>query len=311
MNNKYKIILLTLIILIGCNPAFALNQKRGDSFNSASDVHWEEIQMRFKGICICPRPPPVFEEEGEVWEYWEPFLVEGTVSEPYYSPYQGSYIGSPSIDELGGTNSSSDAANVTNEYTFAQAHAWLFTMMYYQPCEHRDYGMWMTEHDSMWQDDEMSAIITPESAGYANKAAVLACMADAAAVNLGYTLDFMPQCIGSGGMSYPMTGRVQDDNIVQANNTAASRLLYKLNRLFLICDPADNPCGCNYTPIWTKSHYKVHVIRPGDRRPAYPVGKAAKFYDSGLNPAYQGAKGSNDEFLWMFYRKQLCCTCCE
>ncbi|HHL34378.1 MAG TPA: hypothetical protein ENJ30_08475, partial [Desulfobulbaceae bacterium] len=247
---------------------------------------------------------------GEVWEYWEAFLAEDTISEAYYSPYQGDYIGEASIDELGGKNNSADAANVTDESTFSQAHAWMYPMSY-GPCKHKDYGMWMTENDSMWQDDETSIIITPEAAAYANKAAVLTCMADAAAVNLGYTLDFMPQCIGSSGMAYPMNGHSDNDNIVQANNLAASRLIYKLCRLFLICDPADNPCGCNYTPVWTKSHYKMHVVRPADRSPAYPVGKAAKFYDSGLNTPYEGAKGSNDEFLWIVYRKQLCCTCCE
>lgn len=306
-----KSLLVTLIILIGCNPSFALNQKSGDSFNAASDVHWEEIQLRFKGICICPRPPPIFYEEGEIWEYWEPFLVEGTVSEAFYSPYQGDYMGSASIDELGGKNNSADSSNSTNESTFTQAHAWLYPMMY-GLCKHKDYGMWMTEYDSMWQNDKTSIIITPEAAGFANKVSQMACMTDAFAVNtFNSSVSLMPWCIGSSGSVYPMTGHVDNDNIVQANNTAASRLLYKLNRIFMICDPADNPCGCNYTPIWIKHHYKVHVIRPGDRRPAYPLGKAAKFYDSGLNPPYQGEKGSNDEFLWMFYRKQMCCTCCE
>lgn len=275
-----------------------------------SDVHWEEIQLRFKGICICPRPPPVFVEEGIIWEYWEPFLVVDTVSEAFYSPFRGGYIGTASLEELGGKNKSSDAVDIANESTFAQAHAWLYPM-FYGFCKHKDYGMWMTEYDSLWQNDMASMVITPEAAAYANKAMVMACTADAVAVNLGYTLDFMPWCIGSSGMSYPMTGHVDNDNIVQANNTVASRLIYKLNRVFMICDPADNPCGCFYTPVWIKSHYKMHVIRPDDRSPAYPVGKAAKFYDSGLNPPYQGAKGSNDEFLWMVYRKQMCCTCCE
>ncbi len=34
-----------------------------------------------------------------------------------------------------------------------------------------------------------------------------------------------------------MTGHVDNDNIVQANATAAYRMLYKLNRIGLICDP--------------------------------------------------------------------------
>jgi conjugal transfer pilus assembly protein TraU len=301
-----KVLLMTALFLLFFSTARA---KSGEPFNVLSDVHWEEIDLTFKGICICPRPPPVFYETGEIWEYWEPFLVEGTVSQAHYSAFRGSGGGSPT-DELGGKNSSADAANITNESTFAQGHAYLFPMMY-GFCKHQDYGIWLTEYDAMWQNDELSAVITPEAALYASKTMQMACMADAAAVNLGYPLDFMPWCIGSGGSAYPMTGHVADDNIVQANNTIASRLLYKLNRLFMICDPADNLCGCDYTPVWIKSHYKMHVVRPGDRSPAWPVGKAAKFYDSGLNPPYQGEKGANDEFLWVVYRKQKCCTCCD
>jgi conjugal transfer pilus assembly protein TraU len=54
----------------------------------------------------------------------------------------------------------------------------------------------------------------------------------------------------------------------------------------------------------------MNVARP-DVRGVHPIGRAAKFYDSGLNPPYMGVLGSNDEFLWVVYRKQRCCTCCE
>lgn len=283
--------------------------KSGEAFNLITDVHWEEIDFKIEGICICPRPPPVFFETGLIVSYWEPFLLEDTVSVAFYSAMLGISIGSSVIDELGGKNKSSDAAEIANESTFAQAHGWLIPMLPY-PCNRNDYGMWMTEYDAMWQNDELSAIIHPEAALYANKEMQMACMADAAAVNVGWPLDIMPWCVGSGGSAYPMTGHVDNDNIVQANSTVAARLIYKLNRIMLICDPADNLCGCNYTPVWIKSHYKLHTARPDDRS-THPIGKSAKFYDSGLNPPYTGAKGSNDEFLWIVYRKQKCCTCCQ
>ena len=307
--NKKSLLLvwITLFSLLSGSIAFG---KSGDSFNPITDVHWEEIEFQVEGICICPRPPPVFFEIGIIVSYWEPFLLEDTVSVANYSAMQGTSLGSSLLDELGGKNKSSDAVDIANESTFAQGHAYLIPLLTY-PCSRSDYGMWWSEFDPMWQSDELSAIIHPEAALYANKAMQMACMADAAAVNLGYPLDYMPWCIGSGGSAYPMTGHVDNDNIVQANNTAASRLLYKLNRIMMICDPADNLCGCNYTPVWIKSHYKMHTARPANRSPAYPVGKAAKFYDSGLNPPYMGEQGSNDEFLWVVYRKQKCCTCCQ
>ncbi len=179
-------------------------------------------------------------------------------------------------------------------------------------------------------------IIHPEAALYANPVTQMACMADAAATNLGNTLDIMPWCIGSGGSSYPMTGTIQNDEITQANNSAAARLIYKLNRIFMICDPAESLCGCRYTPVWIKSHYKTHVVRytpvwikshykthvvrPGSRSPAWPFGVTSTYYNSGLNvplagggnvPLAGGGLGANDQYLWTIYRRQLCCTCCD
>jgi len=65
-----KVLLMTTLFLLFFSTARA---KSGEPFNVLSDVHWEEIDLTFKGICICPRPPPVFYEIGEIWEYWEPF----------------------------------------------------------------------------------------------------------------------------------------------------------------------------------------------------------------------------------------------
>ena len=303
---------IMIVVLLFCAATAFAGTKSGEGF-STSDVHYEEVQMEFVGICICPRPPPVFYEEGEVWRYWEPFLVIDTVSDAYYSPYNGDYTEDSSLTDLDGKNNSADGANSTNESTFAQAHGYLLQLMY-GPCSRHDYGFWKTESDSMWQSDELSAVITPEASMYANVAMQMDCMLDATATNLGAPLDVMPWCIGSSGSSYPMTGHVDNDNIVQANNTVASRLIYKLNRLFMICDPAMSLCGCMYTPVWVKSHYKMHVVRPGDRSPAWPMGVSSKFYEANLTPAYppyRGEKGSSDEFMWVVYRQQICCTCCD
>ncbi|MBA3006324.1 MAG: TraU family protein [Proteobacteria bacterium] len=307
--NKY---LLALVLLFAATPAFALF-KSGDSFNEASDVNWGDIEFMFLGICICPRPPPIFYEEGEIYQYWDPSIFIDTVSMANYSAFTGSggEENTGGIDDiLGGKNKSSDAVSIADESTFFQAHAFIFSLMDEMDlCVNDDIGAWWTEFDSMWQSDELVVTITPEVALFANKAMQLLCMTDAAAVNLGFPLDFMTWCIGSSGSTYPVSGHVDNDNIVQASNTVASRLIFKLNRLFMLCDPAPI-CGCEYTPIWTKSHYKMHTARPG-LRATWPIGKAAKFYDSGLNPPYEGEKGSNDEFLWVVFRKVLCCTCCE
>jgi len=313
---KARAVITLVMAWLFCTGGPALG-KGGVPFDPITDVHWGEIEFAIVGVCFCPKlegfPPKIVMVPGLVLEYWEPFLLEETVSTPFYSPMLGEATATALLDELGGKNNSSNSVESANESTFTQAHAYLAPITGLIPmlCSSWDYGAWVSEFDPTWQSDELAAIITPEAALYANPVMQMACMADAAAVNIGWPLDDMPWCIGSSGSSYPMTGHVDNDNLIQANNTAASRLIYKLNRIGMICDPADNPCGCNHTPVWIKSHYKMHVVRPDNRSPAYPVGKAAEFYGAGLNPPYMGAMGSSDEFLWLVYRRQMCCTCCD
>lgn len=304
--------LIYLTILLLMTLSSKAWSKDGEPFNPLSDIHYNEIQLTFVSLCICPRPPPVFYEVGEIWSYWEPFLAIDTVTTPFYSPFFGMPTGGSFIDELGGKNASQDAVSIANESTYAQAHSYPLPLLDSFLCHRYDYPLWMTEYDSQWQFDELSMLIHPEAALYANLYMQMTCIADAASTNVGLPLDAMPWCIASGGSAYPMTGHVDNDNIVQANNTAAARLIYKLNRVFMICDPSLNLCGCTPTPVWLKSNYKMHVVRPGVRAPAWPMGVNAAYYNSGLNAAFVGGGlGPNDEFLWTMYRRQLCCTCCQ
>ncbi len=301
-----RILLLAFLLLTRGIPAAS---KAGVPFNPL-DIHWTEIEFKFYGICVCPAPPPIFVTYGLIFSYWEPFLYIDTVKTANYSPFLGFYAGPPLLKMLGGKNQSSSSNEVANDATFAQSHAFMFSMLP-APCRSINFGGWWTELDPLWQSDELSAIITPEAALVANPVMQMACIADATATNFNHPLDFMPWCIGSGGSTYPMTGTVGDENYIQANNTVGGRMLAKLNRMLMICDPELTLCGCVRTPTWIKSHYKTHPVRPGHKSPAYPFGKASKFYDTGLNIPYYNALGPSDEFLWVVYRKQSCCTCCD
>ena len=296
-----------LIFLAVAWQAFA-----AQGFNASSDVDWSEIDFKIDGICECDDP---YDPVGVKFEYWEPFLVIDTSATAYYSAYEGGTSGSGSggagIGSFfeGGKNKSQDTQD-PGESTFAQAHGFL-AMLMVPLCSRYDYGEWWSESDSMWQSDLLTATIEPEAALFANSVSQLACIADATAVNVGFPLDALFWCVGSGGSAYPLTGRVADDNIVQANSTIAAKLIYKLCRLLMICDPAMlNGCGCSPTPVWVKSHYKMRVVRPA-RAGTYPLGKSALIYGANINTPFEGTLGPEDQFMWVVYRKKICCTCCD
>lgn len=309
---KNKIILFFFALLMLPAPAHAI-LKSGPPFNPILDIRWEEIELEFLGLCICPAPPPIFYSVGFIWSYWEPFMTIDTVNTPWYSPMLG-FGGIEGVNIIAGKNSSSDPTTPASESTFVQAHAFplpsFLSLIPFLFCARWDYlNIWWNEFDPTWQNDELAQILTPEAALFAMLPMQLLCMADSVSTNLGFPLDFMPWCIGSSGSTYPITGHVDNDNIVQANNTAAARLIFKLNRQFQLCDPFPI-CGCMFTPVWFKSHYKMHTARPGIRS-AWPMGQISKFYDTHLNVPYFSEIGPSDEFLWVIFRKQICCTCCE
>ena len=209
-----------LVLCLLLTPLQSL-AKSGTSFNPITDIDWGEIDFTIEGVCFCPRPPPVFMETGIIVSYWEPFLLLDTSSIAFYSAMMGKSVGGTLTDELGGKNKSSDAVDIANESTFAQSHAFLLPLMA-GICDRNDYGTWWSEYDAMWQNDELAALLTPEVSLYANKAMVMACMADAIAANAGWPLDAMPWCVGSGGSAYPMTGHVDNDKPMPPAPTGCS-----------------------------------------------------------------------------------------
>ena len=91
---------------------------------------------------------------------------------------------------------------------------------------------WTSELDPAWLDDELSFLLNPEAALFANLPAQAACAADCAASSAGLPLDPLFWCAGCQGGMYPLTGNVAAHvGGVQASLLAAQRLVYRLHRL--------------------------------------------------------------------------------
>jgi len=129
-------------------------------------------------------------------------------------------------------------------------------------------------------------------------------VADSVASNAGLPLSSLFWCMGSGGSAYPLTGHVNDDNYVQANNSIAARMIYKLGREGLLWDTATNLCAKVPSPIWVKSHYRLQITKPVRGFQCIPIGRSSLIWGIAKNPPTM--KGDN--FLWMIFRKRACCA---
>ena len=67
---------------------------------------------------------------------------------------------------------------------------------------------WVSELDPAWRDDELSFLLNPEAALFADLPAQAACAADCAAASAGLPLDPLYWCAGCQGAMYPLTGNV-------------------------------------------------------------------------------------------------------
>ena len=299
---RIKRFILAVIIFMTVYPSIG---RAALPFNPITDIDYGELDYRITGICICVHRWSI--SIGVIFEYWEPFALIDTSHEAYYSATIGTSVGS--MPSLNGDNNSQTGSS-PNDENFAQAHAFLITIIPNFICRRRDWGTWWTEVDSTWQTDSLSILLTPEAALVANFASQMACSADAIGANAGHSVDSLYWCVGSGGSTFPVTGHVHADDIIQANSTAAARLIFKLSRQRMICDTVPR-CGCRRYMTWIKSHYKMAAVRPSVRD-VYSIGRSAVTYGAGLDaPMVGGSYGPQDEFLWVVYRKQVCCTCCE
>lgn len=342
------ITLFTGLLLFAAPLSTEADMKSGDFINPITDVAWHEIfPIKIGGVEVYgsdnydnsdPASDPVcycmyewfynVTRFGVPMSMWEPARMIETVATPYYFPFIGTKYdfmgdgdtggGAVPYGYLSGKNAEMDPASQEMS-SFAQAHYWIFPVWailgLFTDSQCVDGGnidlAYMTELDSLWQDAQATAVIQPEAITFANRVAQLACIADSVAVNVWAPIDALFWCIGSSGSSYPLTGHVGNENLIQANAAIAARLLYKLHRQFLVCDHGVDLCYCMPMPIWRKSNYKLHAVRPAVRNTAYPIGKSQFFYGAGLNPANpagKGSRGSVDEFLWMLFRKRACCA---
>jgi len=337
---KTKIILIILVELIAFMAPLGVLAKSGRVLNFAKDINWGEIfPMKIAGMevtsgdqydggnmsetegegsmdCECPLFVLNRKRKGVPFGMWVPDKFIETVHTPYYSPMMGDYIaeGAGVAFNVGMSDSTGTGGRNPQNEMFQNAHVWTnaawkilgsqFTDQCFKDSETNFDLAYMTELDSMWADDAETMILQPEVLLFATVPGQLACVVDAAATILQNPIKYLHWCVASGGSIFPLTGNTDDANLVQGNSTIAAKMIFKMYRMGLWCDPAQTLCFCVNTVIWDKTHLKIHNARPKVRTKAWPVGTTQFFYSKGLNT--QG-RNPADEFLWVIFRKFTCC----
>ena len=168
---------------------------------------------------------------------------------------------------------------------------------------------WTSELDPAWLDDELSFLLNPEAALFANLPAQAACAADCAAASAGLPLDPMFWCAGCQGGMYPLTGNVAAHvGGVQASLLAAQRLVYRLHRAGIAWGTSGSAALCaRYPmPIMRKSQYRWQMTQPvpatSPLTGCNPTGRSSVLWES-----LRELPVSGESFGYLLWRKRSCC----
>ena len=168
---------------------------------------------------------------------------------------------------------------------------------------------WVSELDPAWRDDELSFLLNPEAALFADLPAQAACAADCAAASAGLPIDPLYWCAGCQGAMYPLTGNVGAHvGGVQASLLAAQRLVFRLHRTLLAWGTSGSAalCGRYPMPIMKKSQYRWQMTQPVPATSALtgcnPTGRSTVLWESLRELPVAG-----ENFGYLLWRKRNCC----
>lgn len=329
---RYISCFLVFVLTMTNMPLDALANCAEDSFDLMNGIVWDGIypikiagaevmsgsevnnvpDMADDTICMCPAPPPIFEQIGITFGMWEPTRVVDTVKDAYCFPMLGTQTSDGGWWGAGDTYDETrirknDTHVATNSHYLILPIWQIIGMLEDSICSEAmsfDVVM-MTEVVALWNDDALSATLTPEATLYQSAPVQMAaCFVNSVMALLGYSNAIMYWTLGGAGTTYPMTGKVASMKELEGNMVLAGRMVFMMGRMMLICDPGIYYCMCVSTPIVVWTNYRIHIAKPVADTSVHPIGETEFTWGANKNRE----TGGGDNFEWILFRRKTCCA---
>ena len=224
-------------------------------------------------FCFCTDPMGI-PQLGMTVGLWNPARLIEVVRNPWCSPALGGHTFSASKVRLMATTGKGDfdASEMSffNYHYFAFPLTILLDLFWDDRCNadgYRDFDLlYVSELDPTWNSDLLAFFTSPETALFANPAAIAACVADAAAAATGNPLDALFWCAGAWGHLYPLSGISPTSYGTDPRITSllATRATASLHRRGLAWKTSGNDalCGGMIYPFMPKSQYRLSMFYP-------------------------------------------------
>ena len=333
-----KSVLVSFIALLGAclwpAKAAAVDTCNGNFVNPIGDICWDcmfplsigplsiaggehpDTQNYGSPICLCPMPAPPFIRIGIAIGFWEPVRLADVSQDPWYFVNLGGIEIDPGFNighkasEAGAERGGAGSYHV-HWYIYPLFY-WLELLADFACVERSNFDVaYLSEIDPLWQDDELSYLINPEAALFANPIAQAACAADCTSVTTtGRNIPGLFWCAGCHGTVYPMNGNIQADNSrIQGGLLAAERMTFKLHRqlaAFTTSGPSAI-CQKQISPIWPREQYRYQLVNPvphlSGPGTCPRAGTATMVYEEGMT-----YPGPGEDLGFLVWRKRNCCA---
>ncbi|WP_186031674.1 conjugal transfer pilus assembly protein TraU [Burkholderia gladioli] len=253
---------------------------------------------------------------GVKFSFWEPIRRVDVTRSPYCFVSLGGISLNPGIRAPEGeVREQKD----DTKQSFYQVHWYTDPVMYYteilldDPCmETGSFDVaYMTEVDPTWSDDDLTALLEPETYLFGSPIAQAACAGDCVLSSLGFGSNLLFWCAGCNGSIYPFNGHVQAHvSAIQASSLLVERMTAKLHREGLMWGTTGDDAMCGYylQPVMDKTQYKYTMLYPVAQTDkingqcCQPYGRSSALWGAGKMIPYTG-----EDFAYEIFRKRNCC----
>lgn len=269
------------------------NACHGQTFNPASDPDWNNLfpitvlgvsvggnanppQMYVPPVCVCPGIFGI-PSYGIGVTYWQPMYIAEIEK---IAGCASSLGGQKILDGYDGLNSEQGfflpdkgaAVSTRMQMHWYQYPIFSILDIFKSMICRSESGfnlLYVSEVDSMWQNDTWAGIFNPEASLFANLIAQAACIVDSVAANLAFPVDELFWCAGTWGAVYPLAGTANQSLYpYQLNHLVLAKFLARQARLGLAWRTigASAICSAHADMFWVKSQYRVDQTYPINRR---------------------------------------------
>ncbi len=165
---------------------------------------------------------------------------------------------------------------------------------------------YMTEFDSLWQNDIWAAVVAPEGALFANYAANSSCVIDTVSASFNRCpMDAMPWCVGKAS-SYPWSAtQYNQTDHTEGAVKVLQKFLQRQTRLGLLRRTvgADAKCSPVISPVMARSQWRIDLIHPNPKRSGKPIVLGTDNHVWGT----PGAVPFDESSVYLIWQGMQCC----